>query len=306
MEHHLHARTDVGKEREGNEDLSYTGARSDGIQLLIVCDGMGGHDGGEVASKLACETLRTELETADASDPARAIEAALVKANAAVLRAATPTGGRDMGTTAVVAWVDGSRLWYGWVGDSRLYHFRGSSIVSQSVDHTRVQVMLELGLIRPEEVRGHPEGHILMQALGGGPAAQQSFMPSVRVEAEVLEPGDVLLLCTDGLHDLVEDAGLILTISGRTAEEASAALVQAALDAGGYDNVTVAVLVAGQDRVPVLDVESEQSLRQRLHHTDATLAQQPEKEPVLPPLLAGLAFGTLVGLLLGWWIHTSL
>lgn len=306
MEHSVHTRTDVGKEREGNEDLSYTGVRADGIHLLIVCDGMGGHEGGEVASRLACDTLRTELEAADPSRPAKAIEEALFKANIAVLAAAFPAGGRDMGTTAVVAWVDGNRLWYGWVGDSRLYHFRGAEVVSHTVDHTRVQVMVELGVIRPEDTRGHPEGHILMQALGGGPAAQQSFLPSVRSEPEILEPGDLVLLCTDGLHDLVEDAGLILTVSGRTAAEATEALVQAALDAGGYDNVTVALMVAGQDRVPVLSVESEQSLHQRLLHTRPTLAHQEEKEPAYKPVFAGLAIGTFAGVMLGWWIHQAL
>lgn len=308
MDYFLHTRTDVGKEREGNEDLSYVGARADGVQLLIVCDGMGGHEGGEIASKLACEVILNHLEAADRSDPVRAIEEALYRANQAVLQAAGSPGGKDMGTTAVVAWVDDQKLWYGWVGDSRLYHLRGSHVVGRTVDHTRVQVMVEVGLLRPEDVKGHPEGHILMQALGGGPSAQQAFAPAVQREPELLEKGDVVLLCTDGLHDLVDDAELVLTVSGREARDAGAALVQAALDAGGYDNVTVALLVVGQSQIPMLDIDSEQDLRGRLKHSGPTLAPKaPSKsEPSGPPLFAGLVFGTVAGILLGWWIHTLL
>jgi serine/threonine protein phosphatase PrpC len=203
MQHHVHLRTDVGKERERNEDHAHTFQREDGVWILIVCDGMGGHDGGEIASHVAVETLTECLLSADNNDPAQAIEDALRAANTAVVNAASPQGGLDMGTTAVVAWVEAERFWFGWVGDSRLFHWRGDQKLNGSIDHTRIQVMVDLGLLSPSQVRGHPDSHILMQALGGGPAAQQSFLPSVIREAIPLLKGDFLLLCSDGLHDLV-------------------------------------------------------------------------------------------------------
>lgn len=307
MEHAVGARTDIGREREGNEDNHCTFRRSDGVHILIVCDGMGGHEGGEIASRVACETLKAELEAAEGLNPPLHLRDALYKANAAVLAAATPAGGRDMGTTAVVAWVDGLRLWYAWVGDSRLFHLRDGVRIGGTKDHTRVQVMVDLGMLTEEEAQGHPEGHILMQALGGGPAAQQSFEPGITEESVDLRQGDVLILCTDGLHDLVPEAGLIVASSGRTPGEATEALVQSALEAGGYDNITVVLMIVDAPSSPVLSVELEQQLRAKLKRNPLVAPPRyPGDGPALQPILVGLFFGTLAGLALGWWIHNHI
>jgi serine/threonine protein phosphatase PrpC len=146
-----------------------------------------------------------------------------------------------------------------------------------------------------------------MQALGGGPAAQQSFEPGITEEAIELLQGDLLILCTDGLHDLVPEAGLIVTSSGRTPAEATEAMVQAALEAGGYDNITVILLIVDAQTSPVLSVELEQQLRTKLKRNPPAIpVRLASREPILPPILAGLFFGTLTGLALGWWIHNHL
>lgn len=300
MQHHVHLRTDVGKERERNEDHAHSFQREDGVWILIVCDGMGGHDGGEIASHVAVETLTEFLSAADNNDPAQAIEDALRAANTAVVNTASPQGGLDMGTTAVVAWVENARFWFGWVGDSRLFHWRGDQKLNGSIDHTRVQVMVDLGLLSPDQVRGHPDSHILMQALGGGPAAQQSFLPSVIRDAIPLLKGDFLLLCSDGLHDLVDDTDLLLNTTGKSVTQATQALIDAALEKGGHDNITVVVLIADQDTIPELLPEQKTRL----------LASRPPplrtKDLLLPPLMAGLAAGVLAGVLLGWWLQHML
>jgi serine/threonine protein phosphatase PrpC len=265
--------------------------REDGIWVLVVCDGMGGHDGGEVASQIAADTLLKCLQDCDNSEPAEKLMQAIVAANAAVVA----EGLTDMGTTAVVAWVDGLKLWYGWVGDSRLYQLRGSERRTITVDHTRVQSLVDLGLLQPEAVYGHPEGHILMQALGGGSGAQAAFSPSVRPDPVELEPGDVVFLSSDGLHDLVEEVALPLLVSGQSPEQATEKLVQAALAAGGYDNITVALMVVGQERARELEPEVIQKLQERLKI-------RPEPERVLPvwlPIGLGLLLGAIVGLILG-------
>ncbi len=302
MQHQVHARTDVGRVRERNEDSHRLHRREDGVHLLIVCDGMGGHSGGDVASRIAAETIEERLKIADRGAPAAAIREALTEANVRVNAATTPDKGLDMGTTAVVAWVDGSKLWYGWVGDSRLYHFRGPARMRMTADHTRVQLLMELGLLTENEARRHPESHMLMQAIGGGPSAQQGFAPSVTDSPAPMAEGDVLLLSTDGLHDLVEEPAMLLAIDGKRPEEATHELIYAALQAGGHDNVTVALLVAGRGQVPELAPDQRAWLASRIQRRKP---RGPGRLRIGIALLVGAAVGTVIGVglsnaLRGW------
>jgi PPM family protein phosphatase len=247
---YVHGRSDVGRRREQNEDRFRIESFPDGARLLVVCDGMGGHEAGEVASEVACQRLVEFISSSPQTDPPRAIYQAFMEANRAVLEAASSRGVEGMGTTGVLAWVTGTRCYVGWVGDSRLYHLRPGEPVDRSRDHTRVERMLSQGLLTPEEARNHPEAHVLVQALGGTPHVQKSFKPEVWNEPLELRRGDVVLLCSDGLYDLIEDSELhplIESLDYRTAVER---LIDTANERGGTDNITVIVLVAGQPEVP--------------------------------------------------------
>jgi hypothetical protein len=176
-----------------------------------------------------------ELTGADAaSPPFRAMYHALIQAHHEVERV---SDGGDMGTTAVVAWCTGDQCWWGWVGDSRLYHIREGVVLERSIDHTHVNEQVASGLVRPEDAADHPDAHVLSRALGAGGDA-----PTPTVYEEPLEvlPGDVILLCSDGLHDLASDAE-IATLADGTPAEACAALLDVALKRGAHDNITLIV-----------------------------------------------------------------
>jgi hypothetical protein len=136
------------------------------------------------------------------------------------------------------------------VGDSRLYQFRAGVPVDRTRDHTRVARMVDQGILTAEEARNHPDAHVLVQALGGSPGVQKSFKPEVWTEPLELRSGDVVLLCSDGLYDLIEDRELYPLIEGRDYQDAVARLIQTANERGGPDNITVILLVAGQPEVP--------------------------------------------------------
>jgi protein phosphatase len=245
---YIHGRTDVGRQRERNEDCFGVEHRGTHSHLLIVCDGMGGHGGGDIASRIAVDTIIAQLSGAALREPPAAIYQALRTANVEVLTAARGSHDPAMGTTAVVAWIEERSCWVGWVGDSRFYHFRGGGLFQNSVDHTRVQRMIELGLLTPSQAREHPDAHILTQAIGGGDASD--VQPSAWNEPEELRDGDVLLLCSDGLYDLIEDSELYPLIEGRSYQEAVDTLIGVANQRGGTDNITVVLCVVGQPVVP--------------------------------------------------------
>ncbi len=243
--------TDVGRARELNEDSARIVPLGPASTLLIVCDGMGGHEGGEVASATAVDAIASSLAVADATAPREALCAALVDAHNAVRRVAEARAMPTMGTTAVVAWVLGSKVWVAWVGDSRFYRLRGRDRV-RSEDHTRVARMVEMGILTADQARNHPEAHILMQAIGGGPGIREAFKPGAWTEPLDIEPGDVLLLCSDGLYDLIEEHELAEIVSGRDVVAAGHRLVEVADERGGHDNITVILATVDSGMIPTL------------------------------------------------------
>ena len=250
LSHHVLGGTDVGMEREHNEDAHDAVALEQGW-LLLVCDGMGGHEAGEVASAVALERLRADLSAPSSSDPGGRLRDALIQANEAVLDASEQTGHPGMGTTAVVGLALGDQLWFGWVGDSRLYHFHAGQLVARSVDHTHVQRLVDAGVLTEEEARDHPDANVLVQALGGGRGNQLDLNPSVEGPFP-LRQGDVVLLCSDGLYDLLEDDEIYPLIAGMPLRQAVDALIGEANRRGGHDNITVLLLVVGQDHLDAL------------------------------------------------------
>ena len=224
------ARSDVGCVRSHNED-SYL------VQspLFCVCDGMGGHAAGEVASSIAVETIaKTAPHTADATLLGSAIEAA----NAAIIEAAVNGLGKPgMGCTATAAYIEGGIMAIAHVGDSRAYLLHEGSLIRVTRDHSYVEELVDAGEITADEARVHPNRSVITRALGSDPAMYADHFTLN------IEEGDRLILCSDGLSSMVSD-GEVETIATQssTAQICTDNLVDAALAAGGGDNVTVIVV----------------------------------------------------------------
>jgi len=303
LAHQVLGGTDVGMEREHNEDAHATVALDAGW-LLLVCDGMGGHEAGEVASAVALERLRTDLSAPAQEDPGPRLRAALVQANEAVLDASEQTGHPGMGTTAVVGLVQDDRLWFGWVGDSRLYLFQKGQLVQRSVDHTHVQRLVDAGVLTEEEARDHPDANVLVQALGGGRGNQLELSPSVEGPFS-LQQGDVVMLCSDGLYDLLEDEEIYPLIAGLPLGQAVDRLIGEANRRGGHDNITVVLLVAGQEHVDPLPEGFVAQRRPRMIRAPAPVEDESALATwrtralrYLIPLLMGVGAGAVVSWLI--------
>jgi PPM family protein phosphatase len=226
------ARTDVGRVREGNEDSFMVHS-----PLFAVADGMGGHQGGEVASKLALETLG-RLALQDSSDTAPDLADAVREANRAVLeKASTDPGLHGMGTTLTAVVAGGNRVFLAHVGDSRAYLLRDGRMEQLTEDHTVVEGLVQEGRLTRQEAEIHPQRSILTRALGvDGDIEVDEGSQDVR-------PGDRLLLCSDGLTGMVPEAEIQRILSElEDPQRAADALVDAANDAGGQDNITAVVL----------------------------------------------------------------
>ncbi|HWG01873.1 MAG TPA: protein phosphatase 2C domain-containing protein [Trebonia sp.] len=229
------AATDTGRVRKANED-SYLVTPV----LYAVADGMGGHGAGDVASAVAINVL-----AAHARDPLseNAVLAALDDANHAVIESPAAA---DMGTTvtglAILPAPEGSQLMVFNVGDSRVYRLAGGRLDQVTVDHSAVQELVLAGAITPEEARVHPRRNIVTRALGASTLLRPDhwLLPA--------NAGDRYLLCTDGLSSELPDDAIAALLAAGTPQQAASALVTAANDAGGHDNVTAVVVdVAGDD-----------------------------------------------------------
>jgi PPM family protein phosphatase len=232
--------TDVGRTRSENQDTFAVRELSWG-NLLVVCDGMGGHLGGRVASKLAAETIVHEVEVADIhpEDPHQVrslLERCLLRANTEVFRAAKKSPEvYNMGTTAVVVLVIGKLAYVGHVGDSRLYLARSGRAVRLTRDQTAAQAMMEMGHLSADDVKAHPESHKLLQAIGIAPQIE----PDVRTTPLHLQHYDSVLLCSDGLYDVVTGREIGLALQKFAPQLASEKLVELANSRGGPDNITI-------------------------------------------------------------------
>ena len=229
------SRTDVGCVRDHNEDSLIVAP-----PLFAVADGMGGHAAGEVASEIAITVLSEKApRTPDASALGRAVE----DANRAVILAASEKRGRaGMGTTMTAAILQKDRLVVAQVGDSRAYLLHQGKLQQLTRDHSLMADMIEAGRLTPEEARTHPNRSVITRALGSDPR----MVPDL-YEITV-ETGDRLLLCSDGLSSMLEDAAIESVLSRtRDPQRCASVLVNEAIAAGGYDNITVIVAdVAGQ------------------------------------------------------------
>lgn len=229
------SRSDVGLVRGHNEDSFL-------VQdpVFAVCDGVGGHAAGEVASAIAVRTI-SQLAP-DTADDAR-LGAAIEEANSAIISAAQSGQGRDgMGCTASAVVIDGSRMAVAHVGDSRVYLLSGGVLVRITHDHSYVEELVDAGEITADEARVHPSRSIITRALGSDPDMYADHF-TLDVHA-----GDRIIICSDGLSSMVPDAKIeSVAISCATPQAAADALVSAALEGGGHDNVTVIVVDVEDD-----------------------------------------------------------
>lgn len=229
--------TDVGLIRSVNQDAYYIDTEG---RFFIVADGMGGHAGGQEASRIATQTIQTYLSDHWYSiQPSEVLlEASFLAANRAIVQdqRSHPERG-DMGTTAVVVVFREDQVWCAHVGDSRLYRLRGPKLQQITEDHTWVARAMRVGEITPDQARVHPWRHVLAQCLG------REDLHQIDVQSLQVQPGDRLLLCSDGLTEEVSDQLIASHLKSiRACEKAATALVNAAKDRGGRDNITVVIV----------------------------------------------------------------
>lgn len=221
--------THAGRVRANNED-AYC-ARPD-AGLFLVADGMGGHENGEWAAAAIADAIRDVALSGHFEADSQAVAEALHRANATIWAEAQARG-LQMGSTAVALLIRDRRFAVLWVGDSRAYLQRGEQLVRISHDHTQVQEMIDRGLLSPEDADGHPMSHVLARAVGVRDTV------AVDVIADEIEPGDVFLLCSDGLMARVEDAEIDAILRVQDAAARVERLVALTLERGAPDNVTV-------------------------------------------------------------------
>ena len=230
--------TDVGMVREVNEDTVFVSNTPIGNlpNLLVVADGMGGHKAGDYASQCAVDIVKGRIAGTTENNPEVMIKDAIAEANRTLLeKAKSDTRLRGMGTTLVVATVIDKTLYFANVGDSRLY-LLNRDIKQLSRDHSLVQEMVRLGGINEEEAKNHPDKNIITRAVGAKEKLEVDFYEYR------LKRGDTILMCTDGLSNMVEDEDIFrLVKSTRDVVEAVEKLIERAKENGGKDNIGVVV-----------------------------------------------------------------
>jgi serine/threonine protein phosphatase PrpC len=245
--------TDTGRVREHNEDTIATDAD---VGLLVLADGMGGYNAGEVASGIAVKTitnlvreglLREDLASIDRSTgltrPSIVLRDAITRANKIIYQTARSQAECEgMGTTVVAALFYDNRISIAHVGDSRLYRQRGSQIAQVTMDHSLLQELVDRGFYSPEEAQRAANKNYVTRALGVEPQVE------VEVQEHPVDKGDIFILCSDGLSDMVEDEDIRLTIStfGANLDTVAKQLIQLANENGGRDNVSVVLAQANE------------------------------------------------------------
>jgi serine/threonine protein phosphatase PrpC len=227
--------THLGLVRRRNEDAFLE--RPD-LGLWAVADGMGGHEAGDLASRMIVDSLGALAPSADLDDLVHAAAAELTGIDAALRgRAALLGPGAVIASTVVVLLASAGEVGCLWAGDSRLYRWRAGALKQLTVDHSKVQEMVDAGLLRPEEAAGHPLSHIVIRSIGGGHL-------EFGMLREQLQPGDRFLLCSDGLTNMVADSEIAQELAMSTPSEAARRLVDLVLVRGAIDNVTIVIVLA--------------------------------------------------------------
>ncbi len=232
------SRSDVGQVRSANEDSCDTFERADGTRLLVVADGMGGHQGGATASRTAVAMIRESFDQDTSNNTPDMIQRAIQTANARIYEMAQEDPGLEgMGTTVVAFLLDSRyRGTVAHVGDSRAYRYRQGQLEALTTDHSVVAEMQRRGLISADEAAIHPRRNEILRSVGVLPAVE------VEVTTVAVAPGDRFVLCSDGLSGVVGDDEIAAVVQTETPGSAVDVLIQLANDRGAPDNVTVQVL----------------------------------------------------------------
>lgn len=239
-------RTDIGLVRKVNED-SFMCEKLEGVEdsyLYIVADGMGGHNAGEVASSMAVQEvashIRENIEELrhGAGEIQRLVRNSMLYANDKVYKTSIIKNDcLGMGTTLSMVLIKDYSAYIGHVGDSRIYLIQDSKIRKLTEDHSLVAELVKAGTIKPEEADSHPQRNVITRALG----TEYNLDPDVFVES--VQNGDIILICTDGLSNAVNEEDMIKTaVSSRDLDEACELLISKAKENGGFDNITAVVI----------------------------------------------------------------
>lgn len=230
--------THIGLVRSSNQDALRYGTLDNGGFYAVVCDGMGGANGGNIASNIAVDIIAGRIVDGYANGaaprPDHLLASAMAAANIKIFdRARSDPQYEGMGTTVVAVIVCGKDAYISHVGDSRVYLCRGNTLQQITRDHSVVQEMIESGQLTEKQARSHPRKHFITRALG------VSAMEEGEFDELELEPNDKLLLCTDGLTNMVDDTVLTELLGNDASVDI---LIQSALDGGGTDNITAVLM----------------------------------------------------------------
>ena len=253
---YVEATTHAGMKGKDNEDRyavsAFRTSRKDSTPsvLAVVADGVGGHQAGEVAAEMAVEIISETVSRSTARQPDLILKEAVLQASQSIyMQAQTHPAYQGMSSTCACVWVIDDRLYTATVGDSRIYLVRGDIIRQLSTDHTWVQEAIDEGVLTPEQARNHPNAHVIRRHLGSA----KPVIPDLRLrlnpgetddQAQAnqglhLQPGDQIILCTDGLTDLVEDLEILNILRSTRDNGNLEKLVAIANSRGGHDNITI-------------------------------------------------------------------
>jgi protein phosphatase len=242
------AKSDPGRARDNNEDAA---AFDESVRLGVLADGMGGYNAGEIASGMATAFIKSELSrwlaeagrSATIREIRRAMEICVDNANLSIFNAANSNPHyAGMGTTLVVAVFQDNRLLLGHIGDSRCYRYRGGELVQITKDHSLLQEQIDAGLLTPAQAALSSNKNLVTRALGVEDGV------TLELNEHHVEAGDLYLMCSDGLSDMVDDATIAGLLQGEeTMEHRSELLVSAANENGGRDNITVMLVQVGAE-----------------------------------------------------------
>lgn len=237
-----YAKSDKGKIRESNQDYYYISNSIDDIQLYLLADGMGGYNGGEIASKMAIETAKSYIESnfnqieKDRESIIQLLGSSMEYANMIVYEKSKENDElKGMGTTLEVCLIYNNRAFIGHIGDSRIYRIRKEFMRKLTQDHSYVQKLVKEGSITQEQAAHHPQKNMLMKALGCNAFVE----PDVMVKGFLKD--DILIMCSDGLTNLVSQEQIFKSAKNNI-EQAPKELINIANENGGYDNITVIVI----------------------------------------------------------------
>jgi protein phosphatase len=247
------AATDVGRRRSGNEDsfaswaAEGNAASHAGDHLMVVCDGMGGSNAGEVASRMAADTVVREFTAAPPDDTGEALKHAIQVANQEIWEhSRSQQDLNGMGTTCTAVALKGDQVLVAHVGDSRAYLVRAHRARQITSDHSLVAQLVARNQLSPEEARSDPRRNVVTRSVGVGPEVEVDVVPM----GESLKNGDTLVVCSDGLHGQMSDDEIAGFAMNESLPEACSDLIELANARGGPDNITVAMLRAQVDAAP--------------------------------------------------------